>query len=468
MGACTLISFLSPNTIANQFFSIFVIPFFAKKQKHIAPIYIFYLLNMPALSFQINIGGIYLFDWYNYSSLTAGALIYNSVKFNKTNNNIDSSVISIAIIVLIYTIIGVRGTSFTNMIRVTVDLTCSIILPFILIRQSINSIDDVKRFLIGLASATASLSGLAIYEARVGWPIYTSLSSHYGLIIGGGNSVKMRGGLLRSAGPFPEPTSFALWLALGSFVVVVSSWMFKSKFHRIIASSLCLYGMISPQSRGAILGVFTALFVFYIISAKPSQKIAGIFGCIIAACSIYIAALSIPSVGSMFGINSIGTVSRDYRQDLFSRGIQESYNHPIVGQSVSNVMIALSDLKQGEGIIDFVNTYLFVLLITGYFGFLLFSFSLSYPVLILLYKAHRGFESSIFISLMVSIMTMLAFTSLVGRTVTGVSIILAIMGIISSSRFKKQSLLGGKVNKRQINLIRESIINNNHTNNTLI
>ena len=58
----------------------------------------------------------------------------------------------------------------------------------------------------------------------------------------------------------------------------------------------------------------------------------------------------------------------DYRGALLERGLQEASKHMWLGTGMGNVTANLMDMVQGQGIIDFVNTYLWIYLVSGLIG----------------------------------------------------------------------------------------------------
>jgi O-antigen ligase len=173
------------------------------------------------------------------------------------------------------------------------------------------------------------------------------------------------------------------------------------------------------------------------LSSRLAKAIQRIIACAICVLIIYIGGLAVPSIGSMLGLNSSGVLNRDYRQDLFSRGMEEAYKHPLIGQSVPDVMASLIDLKQGEGIIDFVNTYLFILLTTGFIGLVAFVTAIFTSIIHLImnnkfFKVYKIDLLSSTSAIIFSISMMIIFTSLVGRTTSGLSMFIAIGGYLCS------------------------------------
>ena len=74
---------------------------------------------------------------------------------------------------------------------------------------------------------------------------------------------------------------------------------------------------------------------------------------------------SIPYFGE-----STERASVDYRQQLAERSWELIQSHPFLGDPL--VKTKMEDLRQGEGIIDFVNTYAEVTLFYGSIGLVVF------------------------------------------------------------------------------------------------
>ena len=95
----------------------------------------------------------------------------------------------------------------------------------------------------------------------------------------------------------------------------------------------------------------------------------------------YLGATMIASIGSQlsYSLNE-GTGAGNYRSELFRRGMEEFWKSPIFGDSFTNVVARMQDMIQGEGIVDFVNSYLYFALFAGGIGLVLFCLSFLIPI----------------------------------------------------------------------------------------
>ena len=71
--------------------------------------------------------------------------------------------------------------------------------------------------------------------------------------------------------------------------------------------------------------------------------------------------------------------SVDYRAQLWQRGLEEFRERPLLGDSYRDVVARMPDLIQGEGMVDFVNSYLYFALLVGLLGLVMFILFLGVP-----------------------------------------------------------------------------------------
>ena len=254
-----------------------------------------------------------------------------------------------------------------------------------------------------------------IYESRVHWPLYASLEDKYGFVRTGGLIVKYRGGVMRAYGPLDDATGagFALVIMLAAALACLR--FFKTSAIRYIIPAIILVGILAPQSRGALIGAGIVVmgYAYYRAGAVGAGKISLIFAPLAALYYVK---------SSIAGENSDAQGTSDYRQRLFTRGMEEFWHHPIVGQAMNRVVGRMEDLRQGEGIIDFVNSYLYFALAAGVIGFVIFCVVEFAPALAMLARrrtlnarADTGSFAAFTFSALLASSFMLIFTSIPQR-----------------------------------------------------
>jgi O-antigen ligase len=151
---------------------------------------------------------------------------------------------------------------------------------------------------------------------------------------------------------------------------------------------------------------------------------------------VYAAALTVPTVGSIIGIQSDGTRVKDYRETLLERGLEEAHKSPLVGVDLETLTYRLRDMRQGEGIIDFVNSYLYILLVTGLVGLAAFVTALTWPIYDI-WSARRRVPSASLMDnsylggALAAIAMMLVTTSLGARSLMAILILVALASALT-------------------------------------
>jgi O-antigen ligase len=133
-------------------------------------------------------------------------------------------------------------------------------------------------------------------------------------------------------------------------------------------------GLLATQSRGSLVAVLASAVVLSLALRKWGIAAAAVIIAGAAWPTLQVLANASPAVASF--INGGGGTHYgkyyDYRNLLLERGLQVAADHPLTGMRMTQVLDALADITQGEGIVDLVNVYLVILLISGIVGLLPF------------------------------------------------------------------------------------------------
>jgi hypothetical protein len=215
--------------------------------------------------------------------------------------------------------------------------------------------------------ACAVMAALAVFESMRSWLLYTDIASRWGNSAAAGMYL-VRGGFVRaqtSAGHsiplgYLLAVGFGFWLYLKSHI--------KNQKYRTGATLLLWGGLYATGSRGAWLG--TAIVYFAFLAAGPRAMSRVVKGTGIAL------ALSCLVLVSPIGDRVIDLLPKSgqpadlYRHRLAERGWEVVMAHPLFGDQFP--WPEMEDLRQGEGIIDIVNTYLGTALNYGLVGLFCF------------------------------------------------------------------------------------------------
>ncbi|MEE4453631.1 O-antigen ligase family protein [Novosphingobium resinovorum] len=353
------------------------VPVFAGRMERIAGVYLFSLLLLPALEMPVELGGLKLFDLGVHDALALGATF--AVLSHPARARIaPADDIRVGCLLLALVFISARDTSFTHALRSTINVTIDYGLPYYILSRTLKDGETMRAAMRWLACAASGLAILLAYEAWRNWPIYNELYWH--LQVPMVLIVKTRGALLRAGGPFNEPTSIALVMAL----CLVALWLLRDDFRsRRRHGLLCLavfVGVSAPQSRNAWIALALAVLLGDVFLGRWRALVrkfaptAMVLGIVLAAASVS------PSFSESLGLSGQGSDTADYRRDLLHRGSEEFWGSPLVGFSGAQLEVRLEDMRQGEGIIDYVNTYLWFGLFGGAAGLWIFVWNLFAPL----------------------------------------------------------------------------------------
>lgn len=270
---------------------------------------------------------------------------------------------------VLYFILQAGADSFTNSLRSVFYSLIDVVLPYFVISRAL---DDIRKFRDAIAAfvlAAMLLSALAVFEYAWHWLLYSALPEAMGVqnILGG---YLERNDELRAqvtAGQ-PIPLGYVIAVALGLYgylrrTLPGAMWW--------IGYLLLLAGLIAPLSRGPWVGYVAIMLVMVAIGPGALGNLTKLGAVALVAVPVLLATPAgerlidyLPFVGSV----DEGNVT--YRQLLLRVSLEIIEANPLFGSY--DFLLFLEELRQGQGIIDIVNTYLGVVLPTGLVGLTLF------------------------------------------------------------------------------------------------
>ncbi len=333
-------------------------------------------LVTPGFSFDVTLAGFDVISIELGTTLASAGIVALLSRHGGTRQKLTWLDFACLSIIVITAIEAGRGTSVTNIARAFFDQTITYGAPYFLVSRALRSKRDITDFFHVVIAAGTALALLLIYEALASWPLYRPAIERFGAVLEGGDSVKIRAGWLRAAGPIIEPTSAAFVASLCLIAAVAQHSTFRSPALACCVRIVLLVGMLAPQSRAAVLGSLIGTIAVFAYRGRAVRTL------IAAACALVTAALLLSVVGGTGRVNAYFTAGSqtgldDYRNRLLTRGIEEFTRHPILGTAKADIYRRLGDLTQGEGIVDFVNAYLYVALFSGGVGLLVFMAALA-------------------------------------------------------------------------------------------
>jgi hypothetical protein len=245
-----------------------------------------------------------------------------------------------------------------------------IYLPYFVISRSCSSRRAISEVLAAFCLACAVMAPIALFETVRHWLLYAEINS-----VWGGNLMGQytdRGGGLRAT------VSSGHSLALGYLMALAMGfWLYlqthvSSKRARLGVMALFWAGLLAAYSRGPWVGAVLIYFVFAALGPRAMPRLVkSLLISALVAGAVLISPLGdrvakiIPFLG--------GTVDKyniDYRERLAERSWDIITDNPFFGDQ--DAYSKLHDMRQGFGIVDFVNSYAAVAVFYGLIGLLFF------------------------------------------------------------------------------------------------
>lgn len=213
------------------------------------------------------------------------------------------------------------------------------------------------------------LAALALFESVKRWLLYSPL-----IVQWHGDPMalaySLRAGLLRAEASSSNPlvlgvllsTAFGFWLYLQTEVT--------SRLKHAVTAVL-LGGLVVSFSRGPWIAAVLIYLAFSATGPKALARLAKACAVMAVLFAIVASPLGdrVSSVLPFMG-GSVAKGSVIYRERLFQRSLELIQEHPVLGDQFA--LLKMQDLRQGQGIIDVVNTYLSLALFNGFLGLFLF------------------------------------------------------------------------------------------------
>jgi hypothetical protein len=257
--------------------------------------------------------------------------------------------------------------SATNVIRRVILFPLDIYLLYFTFSRTCQTRRKVVDAAATFCLACGIMAATAMFENLRGWLLYTDIAIRWG---GDPHAAfyLVRGGSLRAQASAGHSIALGNILAVGfGFWLYLKSHV-QSARYRIGVTLLLWGGLYATSSRGAWLGAAIVYFTFLATGPRAVSRLTK--GTLLA---IAIAGLIVMSpIGDRIleMLPEMGKPADSYRHLLAERGWELVMAHPFFGDQYP--WPEMEDLRQGEGIIDIVNTYLGVALNYGLIGLFCF------------------------------------------------------------------------------------------------
>lgn len=378
--AITLTAFLAHNFWIYIVITAAILLFTIPRESNKLALYFFILLAVPPFAQKLSgLGVINHFFEIDYLRLLALTVLLPAfLQLRKQHDTAPLGKLLPDKLILGYLMLNffliLMVSSFTNTLRVGVFYGfIDTFLPYYVASRSMKRIEDFRDALMAFFVGALVMGLIGVFEYGRHWLLYASLDNAMGFDWSYASYLEREGAGLRAQGSTGQPiilgyvmaVAFGLYFFLKKAVPNVAIWR--------LGLAAIAAGMISPLSRGPWVGAFTMALVFIATGKFPIRRLiqtgllAGI-GAIVLLATPY----SDKVIDLLPFAGSVEVENVTYRQQLLNIGLQVILQNPFFGAYNFFLSEEAQALKQGNGMIDLVNTYLAVGLSNGLVGLSLY------------------------------------------------------------------------------------------------
>ncbi|MEQ1930686.1 MAG: O-antigen ligase family protein [Parvularculaceae bacterium] len=270
----------------------------------------------------------------------------------------------VVLLTLLFAIMAFRSENMTSGVRSGVNFALTYALPYVGLIRLMEKDDALDKVFAGLIFLALIFFCSSLVSQATKWNFYDFLSGRIGLPV----FADFRNGILRASVTLNTVLAGYL-LGLGLLAIAyfrslktlgfVRAWLYRGMF---------ALGAFFTYSRGAWLaiGLCLAVYVFFTKAPRGLRPTLMTAGAIVG-----VPAALIYSLNADFGaIDAYGTFA--YRQDLVRATLVHFQHYPLFGDAYFYDRAHFAHLLQGQGIIDFVNRYVQIVVEYGGVGLFLF------------------------------------------------------------------------------------------------
>jgi len=265
-------------------------------------------------------------------------------------------------------------STFTNTLRHGVFYTAiDIFLPYYVASRALKNLAGFRDALTAFVVAALVLSATAAFEFVRHWLLYGSLGNALGVDWKMGKYLQ-RGDVLRVSGSTGHPIVLGYVMAVAIWFMLYLRKSISNTPAWVLGLTALMVGLVVPVSRGPWMGAAVMLVVFIATGPAPAKGFAKLF--LLGLIALPILLISPAGQDIVNYLPFVGKVNEDtvaYRQLLVQIATQVILQNPLFGAYDYIYSAAFQELKQGEGIIDIVNTYVGIGLGSGLVGLFLFT-----------------------------------------------------------------------------------------------
>jgi len=248
-----------------------------------------------------------------------------------------------------------------------------VFLPYYVASRAARDLAALREALMAFVLGALVAAAIALFEFARHWLLYRPLEDALGVDWGLLNYLERVDGVLRAQASTGQPIVLGYVLAVALCLALYLYRSMPRGRRRDAALVLLAGGLAAAMSRGPWIGAAVMLLAFVATGPRALPRLAKLGAA--GLCVLPFLMLSSAGQALVDFLPFVGTVEAHnvaYRERLLDISLDVVLDHPWFGAWDFLQLPVMQQLRQGQGIIDVVNTYLGVALASGLVGLGLF------------------------------------------------------------------------------------------------
>lgn len=369
--ALTIVAFLSPAFWIYALFAIGLLSWAGVRDENPLALYALVIFTIPEVRYYIP--GLLvnqLFDLSQYRILSLAIVvptIFRAFKLSawEFRRGLRAGDLLLAALLVLQLVLQMPYESFTATMRHAFLATIDVFVIYYAFSR-LSSLQRISDVMVCFWLAVAIMAPIAIFEWLRTWLLYTDLAERWG----DANTFAFlfRGGSLRAqaAANHSINLSYMLAMSLGVYMYLRCARSIRKPLDIAVILTFCV-ALFATGSRGGWVTAMIAAVVFALFRPGALGKIGGAAAiCLIVGVLMYFSPLKESVIDRLPIIGTSDQDTIEYRQQLAEVSWILIRQNPFFGSPFAAQ--SMESLRQGQGIIDIVNGYIFTALFSGLVG----------------------------------------------------------------------------------------------------
>lgn len=365
----TVTAFLSSNFWLFTLVAVPVLIWAGRRDKNPVALYLLLLFVVPEVAVEIPalaVQRLFALDIYRLLSLCvlvpAAWQLWQSRRGDPTSwSGMDALLLSYGALQIA---LFIPYDSPTDVLRRTFLFLLDVYVLYYVVSRACATRRAITEAMAYFCLAGALMACVGIFETLRNWLVYTDLATQWQSNFAA--FYFKRGGALRAEASASAPLvlGFLLAISLGFWLYLQSH--IKAVAWRLAAALMWCLGLIATYSRGPWIGAVVILLTFSLLDPRGMSRLFKA----LAVGALLAGVILLTPLGQHALLGGSDPSTLVYREALAHRAWALFQQHPFFGDPF--VTDQMEELRQGQGIIDLVNTYIEVGLFQGLAGLTLF------------------------------------------------------------------------------------------------